>query len=128
MKIVNDKVLQVIEFLDGMELKGRSSLGRTKLKDSLSKVFEVVSKDQKDIITEYGAWIDEQKGEYDTSDVEMTSALDILFLAESSYTIDTPFLEDFEKALEEYDNPLSSTDADAYAVLYEELIMEKEND
>lgn len=126
MIIKNDNVLKVLNFLDDVELKGRASLGRTKLREVLLKLQEEIGNDQRNIIDEFNGWTDESAGKYDTSNFEMTEAIVDLFMKKSEIKYSSPFSEDFKTAIEKYDKPLNSSNAEAYAVLYEELIMEKE--
>ena len=128
MKILNGQINSIIQFLDGLNLKGRESLGRTKLKEKLTSKNEEVSKDQIEIIDEFDGWADKEKGQFVNTNKEMNKAINALLLQESEVEYDSPFKKDFAEALENYDGDLSGTDADMYAVLYEQLIEEKENE
>lgn len=127
MKILNGQINSIIQFLDDLNLKGRESLGRTKLKEKLTSKNEEVTADQIEIIDEFGGWSDKDKGQFINTDTEMNEAINALLLQESEVEYNSPFKKDFAKALENYDGDLSGTDADMYAVLYEQLITEKEN-
>ena len=58
MKIQNRHVGPIIKFIDGINLKGRKSLGRTKLKEKLTNKNEALVKDQTAIIDEFDGWTD----------------------------------------------------------------------
>lgn len=128
MQIKNGQINLVISFLDTMTLKGRQSLGRTKLKEKLSKQVEVFSKDQQEIIGEYDAWIDKEQLQYKLPHDEARETMNDLLNQEVEITYNSPFRKDFVKALEEYEGDLEGQHADAYALLYEKLIEEKGED
>ena len=128
MKLLNGQLNSIIQFLDELNLKGRESLGRTKLKEKLTAKNEEVSADQVEIIDEFEGWADKEKGQFVNTNTEMNKAINELLLQESDIEYNSPFKKDFAEALENYDGDLSGTDADMYAVLYEQLITEKEND
>ena len=122
MKILNGQINSIIQFLDDLNLKGRESLGRTKLKEKLTAKNEEVTADQIEIIDEFGGWSEKDKGQFINTDTEMNEAINALLLQESEVEYNSPFKKDFAEALENYDGDLSGTDADMYAVLYEQLI------
>ena len=128
MKIKNGQISTIINFLNGMKLKGRQSLGRTKLKEKLAEKNEEVTADQVEIIDEFEGWSDKEKGQFVNTNKEMNEAINTLLLQESEVEYNSPFKKDFAEVLENYDGDLSGTDADVYAVLYEQLITEKENE
>lgn len=128
MIIKNGELNAVVNFLDKLKLKGRQSLGRTKLKEKFLEKNEVFGKDQQEIIDEYDAWTDKENLQYQLADAEGKKAMADLLNAEVEVIYNSPFKKDFIKALEVYDGELEGQDADAYALLYEMLITEKEND
>lgn len=128
MKIENAKINTVILFLDSMKLSGRKSLGRTKLKEKLGKQVNIFGKDQQEIIDEYDAWIDKEKLQYKLPNEEAQDSMKDLLEQEVEINYNSPFRKDFVKALEEYEGELEGQHADAYALLYEKLIEEKENE
>lgn len=128
MKLLNKDIYPAIKFLDSLKLKGRASLGRTKLKTKLSSKAEVFSKDQSDIIEEFEGWTDKDRGMFTQGNKEMNEALNEYYKEEIEIAYDSPFRKDFAKALENYEGELSESDADIYALLYDELIEEKESD
>lgn len=121
MKIKKMYVGPLFEFINKLNLKGRASLGRTKLKGGLSKELDAISEDQAEAITEYDAWTDKEAGKYKTDNHELNKVVGELMNQETEVVYDSPFAEDFKKALEEYDEKLSGADADLYAMLYEKL-------
>ena len=127
MKIQNRHVEPIIKFIDGINLKGRKSLGRTKLKEKLTNKNEALVKDQTAIIDEFDGWTDREKGQFTTTNKEMNEAINELLTQEIEITYNSPFRKDFVEALENYDEDLSGNNADMYAVLYEQLVEEKEN-
>ena len=128
MKIKNGQISTIINFLDGMKLKGRQSLGRTKLKEKLAEKNELFAKDQQAIIDEYDAWTDKEKLQYKLPDEEARETMNDLLNQEVEITYNSPFRKDFVKALEDYEGDLEGINADAYALLYVKLIEEKENE
>ena len=128
MRIQNRHVEPIIKFIDGINLKGRKSLGRTKLKEKLTDKNEVLIKDQTAIINEFDGWTDREKGQFTTTNKEMNEAINELLTQEIEITYNSPFGKDFVDALENYDGDLSGNDADMYAVLYEQLVEENKEE
>ena len=128
MKIQNRHVEPIIKFIDGINLKGRKSLGRTKLKEKLTNKNEALVKDQTAIIDEFDGWTDREKGQFTTTNKEMNEAINELLTQEIEITYNSPFRKDFVEALENYDEELSGNDADMYAVLYEQLVEENKEE
>ena len=128
MKIQNRHVEPIIKFIDGINLKGRKSLGRTKLKEKLTDKNEVLIKDQTTIIDEFDGWTDREKGQFTTTNKEMNEAINELLTQEIEITYNSPFRKDFVEALENYDGDLSGNNADMYAVLYEQLVEENKEE
>ena len=128
MKIQNRHVEPIIKFIDGINLKGRKSLGRTKLKEKLTNKNEALVKDQTAIIDEFDGWTDREKGQFTTTNKEMNEAINELLTQEIEITYNSPFRKDFVEALENYDEDLSGNDADMYAVLYEQLVEENKEE
>ena len=126
MKIKNGQISTIINFLDGMKLKGRQSLGRTKLKEKLTKQMEVYGNDQTAVIDEFDGWTDKETGHFTTENKELNKALNDLAFEEVEITYNTPFKKDFVELLENYEEELDGANADAYAKLYEKLV--EEND
>lgn len=126
MIIKNAQIGTIINFLDIMSLKGRQSLGRTKIKEKLIEKNEVFSKDQQEIIDEYDAWIDKERLQYKLPNDEAQETMKDLLEQEVEITYNSPFRKDFTKAIEEYEGELESLNADAYALLYEKLVEENE--
>jgi len=110
-----------------MKLKGRQSLGRTKLKEKLAEKNELFAKDQRAIIEEYDAWLDKEQLQYKLPDEEARDTMKDLLNQEVEITYNSPFRKDFVKALEDYEGDLEGQHADAYALLYEKLIEEGED-
>lgn len=121
MKLKNGELMPTIKFLDGMKLKGKSSLGRTKFKEEIGKKIDELTKDQKAIIDEFDGWTDKEKGLYTQKDAELNGTMDDLLNSEITVDFDSPFKVDFAAALESYDEELSGADAEVYAVLYKNL-------
>ena len=128
MRIQNRHVEPIIKFIDGINLKGRKSLGRTKLKEKLTDKNEVLIKDQTTIIDEFDGWTDREKGQFTTTNKEMNEAINELLTQEIEITYNSPFRKDFVEALKNYDEDLSGNDADMYAVLYEQLVEENKEE
>lgn len=120
MKIKNSKLVSVINFLDGLTLKGKSSIGRTKLKEGLTFFNDAYSKDQTTIIDEFDAWLDNKKTQFNTADSDLVDAMNELNSKEVEIDVQTVlFINELKDALdvEKFDEELSGADADAYAML-----------
>ena len=126
MKLQNKDIQPLITFLDTIKVGGRKSLGRTKLKEKLTKQMEVYGNDQTAVIDEFDGWADKEKGQFTTENKELNEALSDLALEEVEITYNTPFKKDFVELLENYEEELDGANADAYAKLYEKLV--EEND
>ena len=125
MLIANKHIYPMLGFLDSMNLKGRESLGRTKLKTKLEPKSEIFGKDQEEIINEFDGWVDRDAGRFTTDNKEMNEALSEFYKEEVEIVYNSPFRKDFEKALENYEGDLEGINADMYAILYEQLVEEK---
>lgn len=128
MKITNKNIVATINFVDQMSLKGRGSLGRTKLKEVLIGQKEALSKDQISIIDEYDGWTDRDKGQFTQENTDLNSAINDLLNQEIELSYESPFKNDFVKALEDYDGDLTGSDADVFALLYTELVEENKEE
>ena len=126
MKLINKDIQLIVKFLDTIKVGGRKSLGRTKLKEKLTKQMEVYGNDQTAVIDEFDGWVDKEKGQFTTENKELNEALSDLALEEVEITYNTPFKKDFVELLENYEEELQGKNADAYAILYEKLV--EEND
>ncbi len=130
MKILNKDLGKVNKFLDEVTFKkGRESLGRTKLKEKLLEPLEAFEKDQVATIDEFDGWTDRDKGYLTTNNKELNKAMDELGKTEIEVTYNSPFRKDFAEALRNYEDDegvLTGTNADAYALLYEKLVENKE--
>ena len=126
MKIQNKDIQPLITFLDTIKVGGRKSLGRTKLKEKLTKQMEVYGNDQTAVIDEFDGWVDKEKGQFTTENKELNEALSDLALEEVEITYNTPFKKDFVELLENYEEELQGKNADAYAILYEKIVEENE--
>ena len=124
MKLQNKDIQPLITFLDTIKVGGRKSLGRTKLKEKLTKQMEVYGNDQTAVIDEFDGWVDKEKGQFTTENKELNEALSDLALEEVEITYNTPFKKDFVELLENYEEELQGKNADAYAILYEKLVEE----
>ena len=128
MKLLNGQINSIIQFIDGLNLQGRESLGRTKLKEKLTAKNEEVTADQVEIIDEFEGWSNKEKGQFVNTNTAMNEAINALLLQESEVEYNSPFKKDFAEALENYDGDLSGTDADMYAVLYDQLVEENKEE
>src|SRR5699024_8093542 len=128
MKLQNKDIQPLITFLDTIKVGGRKSLGRTKLKEKLTKQMEVYGNDQTAVIDEFDGWTDKETGHFTTENKELNKALNDLVLEEIEITYNSPFKKDFIELLENYEEEIDGTNADAYAKLYEKLVEEKENE
>ena len=124
MKLQNKDIQPIITFLDTIKASGRKSLGRTKLKEKLTKQMEVYGNDQTAVIDEFDGWTDKETGHFTMENKELNKALNDLALEEIEITYNSPFKKDFVELLENYEEELDGTNADAYAKLYEKLVEE----
>ena len=126
MKLQNKDIQPIITFLDTIKVGGRKSLGRTKLKEKLTEQREQYSKDQVTIIDEFNGWTNKDEGYFTKENPEMNQALNDLLIEEFELTYNSPFKKDFIELLENYEEEIDGTNADAYAKLYEKLVEENE--
>lgn len=126
MKLQNKDIQPIITFLDKIKVGGRKSLGRTKLKEKLTEQREQYSKDQVTIIDEFDGWTNKDEGYFTKENPEMNQALNDLLIEEFELTYNSPFKKDFIELLENYEEEIDGTNADAYAILYEKLVEENE--
>lgn len=126
MKLQNKDIQPIITFLDTIKVGGRKSLGRTKLKEKLTEQREQYSKDQVTIIDEFDGWTNKDEGYFTKENSEMNQALNDLLIEEFELTYNSPFKKDFIELLENYEEEIDGTNADAYAKLYEKLVEENE--
>lgn len=124
MKLQNKDIQPIITFLDTIKVGGRKSLGRTKLKEKLTEQREQYSKDQVTIIDEFDGWTNKDEGYFTKENPEMNQALNDLLIEEFELTYNSPFKKDFIELLENYEEEIDGTNADAYAKLYEKLVEE----
>src|SRR5699024_8444088 len=124
MKLQNKDIQPIITFLDTIKVGGRKSLGRTKLKEKLTEQREHYSKDQVTIIDEFNGWTNKDEGYITKENPEMNQALNDLLIEEFELTYNSPFKKDFIELLENYEEEIDGTNADAYAKLYEKLVEE----
>lgn len=122
MQYKNFEIQMALEFLDSMSLSGRASLGRSAIKKVLSEKQNEYAEDQTEIVDEFDAWTDRDNGTFDASDPELKQANIDLANKDVDVSVDSPFLDDFISALENYEEDLTGANADIYASLYEDLV------
>ena len=121
MQVKNIELNDYIEFLSEMSLSNKASLGRTKLKQAFVKKLEELNEDQVEIVNEFDAWEDKEKGTYSSDIDKLNEVMDILLNDEVGVSFNSPFKQDLIIALENYDEELSGINAEVYANLYEDL-------
>ena len=126
MQVRNGELNVYVNFLNEMKLPNKASLGRTKLKQVFVKKLEEFGKDQVDIVDEFDAWKDKEKGIYHNDIDKLNEAMETLLNDEVEVDFKSPFKQDLITALEDYDEELSGTNAEVYANLYENLTKENE--
>ena len=126
MQVKNGELNVYIEFLDEMKLKGKSSLGRTKLIEAFRTHLKEFGEDQINIIDEFDAWKNKEEGTYHNDVPNLNDAMATLQNDDVEIEFKSPFKKDFIKALENYNEELSGVNAEVYANLYENLIKENE--
>jgi len=126
MQVKNGELNVYVDFLNEMKLPNKASLGRTKLKQAFVKKLEEFGKDQVEIIDEFDAWKDKEKGTYHNDNTELNEAMTLLLNDNVEIDFKSPFKKDLIAALENYDEELSGTNAEVYANLYENLTEENE--
>ena len=126
MQVKNGEILVYINFLNEMKLKGKASIGRTNLIQTLSEKSEELVRNQTVIIEEFDAWTDKEKGTFKQDNEELNSAMNDLLTQEVKVDFESPFKADLLESLEDYDEELSGQSALIYAKLYELLIKENE--
>lgn len=126
MKVKKGELNIYVDFLHDMVLKGKASIGRSKLIDVFKKPLKEYSKDQITIIDEFEGWLDKEKGTYKNDNPELNEAMATLQNDDVEIKFKSPFKKDFIKSLENYDGELSGANAEVYANLYENLVEENE--
>lgn len=126
MQVKKGELSIYVDFLHEMKLKGKASIGRSKLIDVFEKPLKEYSKDQITIIDEYDGWKDKEEGIYDNANKELKQTMNTLMNDETEIKFNSPFKKDLAEALENYDEELSGVNAEIYANLYEDLIKENE--
>lgn len=126
MKFKAGMLVKLIDFLNTIGLKGRASLGRTKLRDALITKHSEVSDDQMAIVEEYDAWKDQAKGTFEIVNDEMRVSLEDILNQDIVVEIHSPFLKDLAEALGEHPTEWSEEDAIYFAILYESVLGEVE--
>src|SRR5699024_8553560 len=122
MQVKKGELNVYVDFLVEMKLPNKASLGRTKLKQGFTEKLEEFSKDQVEIIDEFDAWKDKEKGTYHSDIDSLNEAMTLLLNDNVEIDFKSPFKKDLAQALESYDKELSGVDAEIYANLYEDLI------
>ena|SRR5699024_5003162 len=126
MKVRNGELNVYINFLNEMKLPNKASLGRTKLKQAFAEKVEEFGKDQVEIIDEFDAWKDKERGTYHSDIDSLNEAMTLLLNDNVEIEFKSPFKKDLTEALENYDGELSGANAEVYAKLYENLVEENE--
>lgn len=126
MQVKNIELNIYIDFLSEMTLRGKESLGRTKLIEAFKAHLKEFGKDQVEIINEFDAWKDKEEGTYKNDNSELNEAMHELLVQDIEIEFKSPFKKDLTEALEDYDGELSGADAEVYANLYENLVEENE--
>ena len=126
MQVKNGELNVYVNFLNEMKLPNKASLGRTKLKQVFVKKLEEFGKDQVEIVDEFDAWKDKEKGTYHNDIDKLNESMETLLNDEVEVDFKSPFKQDLITALEDYDEELSGTNAEVYANLYENLTKENE--
>ena len=126
MQVRNGELKIYVDFLDDLKLPNKASLGRTKLKQSFTENLEEFGKDQVEIIDEFDAWKDKEKGTYHNDIDKLNEAMGILLNDKVEINFKSPFKQDLIIALENYNEELSGVNAEVYANLYENLTKENE--
>lgn len=121
MQVKNMELNAYIDFLSEMSLSNKASLGRTKLKQAFVKKLEELNEDQVEIVDEFDAWEEKEKGTYHDNIDELNEAMNILLNDDVEIDFNSPFKQDLIIALENYDEELSGVNAEVYANLYENL-------
>lgn len=133
MEIKNNDLQMLAEFLDKMDLSDnpKASLGRTKFKEVVQSAVKEMSTDQINLLDEYDAWSDKEKGTFNltSGSDEFKEAYVKFSEAKRTIEFESPFKDDFIEALQpdNYKGDLSGTNADVYAILYTELVEGEDN-
>ena len=126
MQVKKGELTIYVDFLDDLKLPNKASLGRTKLKQAFAEKVEELGKDQVEIIDEFDAWKDKEKGTYHNDIDKLNEAMGILLNDKVEINFKSPFKQDLIIALENYNEELSGVNAEVYANLYENLTKENE--
>jgi hypothetical protein len=125
-KIENSKLNDIANFLDQAELSGRVSRHRTKLLGSIGEVMVDLAKDEKKIITDNGATIDE-KGNivgFPNDEAQLAAQKELADVKVEKSIFSERVEGQFSglyHVLDNYDKALAGAEANAYDNLLEAL-------
>lgn len=113
-----------ITFLTDMSVKGKASLGRTKLKKKLVKKLETYAEDESDVIDVYADWISKDEGRYEWKEGKDDEGKDCLkALREKEIEVDlfdyAEYTSALKKAILDFDQELTGIKADAWEEMVE---------
>ncbi|MFL2071154.1 DUF1617 family protein [Marinilactibacillus psychrotolerans] len=135
MKILakNKDLYGMIQFLNDMSVKGKASLGRTKLKDKLIKKQKEYGEDESAVAEEFGTFSDDQQTHIKWNDGQAKEGQDALQeLGEKEVEVNLLDYAKWATPLKEkilnFDEEISGFKADGWAILIENLEEDKEEE
>lgn len=132
-KAKNNQLNGMIQFLNEMKVKGKASLGRTKLKEKLAKKLEIFAKDEAAIVEEFGEYTDKNLSRFEWNDGQAKDGQEALEeLGEQEVEVNLLDYAKWATPLKEkilnFDEEISGIKADGWAVLVENLEEDKEEE
>lgn len=123
-KVQNKQLDGMILFLTDLHVKGKASLGRTKLKKKLQNKQELYGEDQVDIIDIYATWTDKDSGQFQWKPEKVEEGKEVLKeLKEREVEINlfdhAAYVSELREVILEFDEELSGQKADAWEELLE---------
>lgn len=132
-KAKNNQLNGMIQFLNDMKVKGKASLGRTKLKEKLAKKLEIFAKDEAAIVEEFGEYTDKNLSRFEWNDGQAKDGQEALEeLGEQAVEVNlqdyTKWATPLKEKILNFDEEISGVKADGWAVLIENLEEDKEEE
>lgn len=131
-KVQNNQLGRIILFLKDLNLKGKASLGRTKLKKKLEKKSEVYGEDQVDIINIYATWTNREAGQYKWNPDQVEEGKEVMkALDDREVEVDlfeySGYIEPLKKAVLDFDEEVAGDRADGWDDLVDAFENAKDN-
>ena len=112
----------MIQFLNDLNVKGKASLGRSKLKEKLAKKLDVYAKDEAAIVEEFGEYTDKNQTRFEWNEGQASEGKEALQELEGK-EVEVNLLDyakwatPLKEKILNFDEEISGVKADGWAVL-----------